>query len=64
MQPRTTRTEADAFNALCRLIGERRATDETEDMERTATEVLAELEAAAAENGETVKTFADRLYFA
>jgi len=54
------RTESEAFNALCRLLGERIATDETE--ERTALELLADLESSAAENGESVANFAARLY--
>ncbi len=55
-------TEAEAFNALCRLIGERFATAETEDNEISARAYLAQLKADAAANGEPVKSLADRLF--
>lgn len=57
-----TTTEAEAFNALCKLLGERLASEEMEDNDQTASQLLQELTAAAAECGEAVQVFASRLY--
>jgi hypothetical protein len=52
----------ESFNRLCRLIGERNATAELADRGITAEALLAELQEAATENGESIKTFVRRLY--